>query len=306
MLSKTIGRTIDRQGWLDSVGNVIEQAAGGLFDHLGPASRPLEDILHGTPTGHPLHPALVAIPIGSWTTALVLDSVGLDEAADLTVDLGLVGAVGAAIAGIADWRYTAGTQRRMGVAHALLNIAATTLYGVSAWQRRTEERTGAKITASVGYACVIGAGYLGGELAYALGAMVNRNAWMAATGDYVAVAEIDNVPEDTPTRVEADGESLVLVRRGNTVYALGESCAHLGAPLSEGSIDGDTIVCPWHGSVFALDDGRAVKGPTAYNQPCYAVRIRQGKVEVKLGGEYGEREPYYRVRGQAEPSKDNG
>jgi nitrite reductase/ring-hydroxylating ferredoxin subunit/uncharacterized membrane protein len=306
MLSEVIGRVVDRQSWLDSVGNVLEQVAGGLFDHLGPASRPVEDLLHGTPAGHPLHPALVAVPIGTWTATLALDIAGLDEAADLMVDVGLVAALSSAVVGIADWRYTVGTQRRMGVAHALLNITATTLYGISAWQRRTDERIGAKTTANLGYACVLAAGYLGGDLAYALGVMVNRNAWMGGAGDFVPVAEIDDLPEDKPTRAEADGESLVLVRRGNTVYALGESCAHLGGPLSEGSLEGDTIVCPWHGSTFALDDGHAVTGPTAYNQPCYAVRIRQGKVEVKLGGEYAEREPYYRVRGQAEPSKDNG
>src|SRR5690242_21886497 len=111
MLSGVIIRFLDRQRWLDSVGDVLEQVAGGILDHLGPASKPVEDTLHGTPAGHPVHPAIVAVPIGAWTAALALDVAGLDEGADLCVDLGLYTALGAAVAGLADWRYTMGTQR---------------------------------------------------------------------------------------------------------------------------------------------------------------------------------------------------
>jgi len=300
MLSEIIGRFVDRQRWLDSLGDVLEQVASATFDHLGPASRPVEDLLHGTPAGHPVHPALVAIPIGAWTATLALDMAGIEDGADLTLDVGLVAALGAAVAGMADWRYTEGTQRRTGVAHALLNITATTLYAISAYQRRSETRAGARTLANLGYLCVIGGGYLGGDMAYALGVMVNRNAWLTGTSrQYEEIMPLDDLLEDKPTHAEADGTSVVLVRRGNQVYALGEACAHLGAPLSEGKLEGDTIVCPWHGSAFTLEDGHAVRGPTAYNQPCFAVRIRQGMVQVKLAGAAGEREPQYRVRAQA-------
>ena len=111
-----------------------------------------------------------------------------------------------------------------------------------------------------------------------------------------------DLPDDEPTRAQANGEDVVLVRRGETIYALGHSCSHLGGPLSEGKLEGDTIVCPWHGSSFTLKDGHVVRGPAAYNQPCYAVRVRNGLVEVQLSGEAGEREPWYRVRGEAPQS----
>ena len=127
--------------------------------------------------------------------------------------------------------------------------------------------------------------------------MVNRNAWIMGRSPYTAVMPLVDLAEDTPTRATANGEDVVLVRRGETVYAMGQTCAHLGGPLSEGSLEGDCIVCPWHGSQFRLEDGHVVRGPSAYHQPSYAVRIRNGLVEVQLGGEPGEREPWYRVQG---------
>ena len=291
MLSEVIGRFIDRQRWLDGVGNVLEQVAGATFDHLGPLSRPIEDLLHGTPAGHPLHAALTDIPVGAWTTTLALDLAGIEDGADLALDLGLAGAVSAAVAGLADWRYTSGTQRRTGVAHALLNVAGTALYGISSFQRHRGNRRGATTLSNLGYLCILGGGYLGGDLAYNLGLMVNRNAWLMGKEPYTAVMPLVDLEEERPAKAEANDEPLVLVRRGEQVYALADRCAHLGGPLSEGSLEDGCIVCPWHGSHFALDDGRVVQGPSAYNQPYYATRVRNGIVEVQLAGEAGEREP---------------
>ena len=299
MLSEMVGRFIDRQRWLDGAGDVLERVAGATFDHLGPLSRPLEDLLHGTPAGHPVHAALTDIPVGAWTTTLALDMAGIEEGADFALNLGLAGAISAAVAGLADWRYTEGSQRRTGVAHALLNIAGTTLYAISSFQRRRGNRSAAKTTANVGYVFVLGGGFLGGDLAYYLGTMVNRNAWVTGSSPYVPVIPLAQLPENEPVRAQTNDEDLVLVRRGETVYAMGHTCGHLGGPLSEGTIEGDAIVCPWHGSQFNLEDGRVVCGPSAYHQPCYAVRVREGMVEVELGGAHGEHEPWYRVHAQA-------
>jgi hypothetical protein len=59
--------------------------------------------------------------------------------------------------------------------------------------------------------------------------------------------------------------------------------AHLGRPLSEGTLKDRSVVCPWHGSEFALDDGRVLNGPTTHNQPCLLVRERDGRIEVRMG-----------------------
>jgi nitrite reductase/ring-hydroxylating ferredoxin subunit len=75
---------------------------------------------------------------------------------------------------------------------------------------------------------------------------------------------------------------LLLVREGSRVYCLAETCAHLGGPLSEGKLEGTTIVCPWHASRFDLATGEAIDGPTAFPQPCLQARRRNGQIEVRL------------------------
>jgi nitrite reductase/ring-hydroxylating ferredoxin subunit len=299
VLGEIVGRFVDRQHWLDRAGDVLEKVADAAFDHLGPLSKPFEDVLHGTQAGHPVHAALTDIPVGAWTTTLALDLAGIDEGADFALKVGLAGAAGAALAGLADWRYTEGSHRRTGVAHALLNIAGTTLYAVSAFQRGNGNRETGRVLSHVGFGFILGAGFLGGDLVYKMGLMVNRNAWVTGSSPFRGVIPLVDLEENRPTHVRSEDDDLVLVRVGDTVYAMAQSCAHLGAPLSEGKIIDGCLVCPWHKSRFRLEDGRAVRGPTAFHQPHYETRVRNGLVEVRLGGEYGQYQPWYRTVGVA-------
>jgi len=73
----------------------------------------------------------------------------------------------------------------------------------------------------------------------------------------------------------------VLVKRGDTIHALRETCTHLGGPLSEGKIEGDGIRCPWHGSRFCLSDGKVLDGPAVFPERVFDVRVREGRIEVR-------------------------
>ena len=73
----------------------------------------------------------------------------------------------------------------------------------------------------------------------------------------------------------------MLVRRGDVVSALKETCSHAGGPLSEGTLHGDTIVCPWHHSAFRLSDGAVRHGPATSRQVAYRARISEGQVEIQ-------------------------
>ena len=277
---------IERQDWLDVVGDRLQKAVAAAFEAGGDVGRRVRDFLHGTWLGHPLHPVMTDVPLGAWTTALVLDAAAggnksIAGAADIAVGVGIVGAVGAAVTGLTDWQHTTGGDRRVGVGHALLNTTALALYVASFALRRSGARDLGRGLSALGFLVAAGAAYVGGALVYSRRIGVDHAQRPESWTDFVPVLRESELSQDSPRRVEAQGVALVLVRRGDRIHALIESCAHLGGPLSEGRVEGDAIRCPWHGSLFALDDGRVLEGPSTFPQPCLEVRVRGGQVEAR-------------------------
>ena len=88
-----------------------------------------------------------------------------------------------------------------------------------------------------------------------------------------------------PRRVEVDGTPVLLLRQGDRIRAIGATCPHLGGPLDEGPIEGDTVTCPWHGSVFCLDDGALIHGPAMMPVAAYEVRVRDGRIAIRANAE---------------------
>jgi nitrite reductase/ring-hydroxylating ferredoxin subunit/uncharacterized membrane protein len=289
---------------MDSEGleTAADRLAGGVNDLYGAAGAPgqaVADVLHGTWMGHPLHPALVAVPIGAWTVAQVLDALeaatGSREyaaGADTAVAVGIAGALVSAAAGLTDWKDTAGEPRRLGLVHGLINTVALSLFAGSLAARRNDDRTTGRWLGALGYAAVMAGGYLGGHLAFhhKIGMDHSDHAEDIAPR-FTAVLREADLDEGKPTRVELHGAPLVLVKRRGRIHAMSERCAHQGGPLSEGKLDGDSLVCPWHGSTFALEDGRVLRGPSTFDQPCFATRVRDGWIEVKAASLAGRPEP---------------
>lgn len=282
-------QTLERQRWLEGLGEVLQHAVAATFAAGGDAGRRVRDALHGTWFGHPLHPALTDIPLGAWTTALVLDATaghrrGVARAADSAIAVGIAGAVGAAATGLTDWHHTVGGDRRVGLGHGLLNTAALTLYVTALTLRRRGARDLGRGLATAGFAVALAAAYLGGTLVYKRRIGVDHAPRPEAWEDFVGVMREADLPEGAARRAVARDVAVVLVRRDGRVYALAESCAHLGGPLSEGRLEGDAIRCPWHGSRFALENGRVLEGPSTYPQTCFDVRLREGTIEVRARG----------------------
>ena len=88
--------------------------------------QPVRNVLDGVWFGNPLHPALTDVPLGAWTTALVLDLAG-SEAADSALAVGILGAAPAALTGLNDWSHLKDDERRIGIVHALLNTMGLAL-----------------------------------------------------------------------------------------------------------------------------------------------------------------------------------
>jgi NADPH-dependent 2,4-dienoyl-CoA reductase/sulfur reductase-like enzyme/nitrite reductase/ring-hydroxylating ferredoxin subunit len=80
---------------------------------------------------------------------------------------------------------------------------------------------------------------------------------------------------------QADGEELVLARRGDEVYAISAHCTHYGGPLAEGLIVGDTVRCPWHHACFSLRTGEALRAPALDPISCWRVEKVGDKIFVR-------------------------
>ncbi|WP_205697998.1 Rieske (2Fe-2S) protein [Conexibacter sp. SYSU D00693] len=247
----------------------------------------VKDALSGVPSGHPIHPALTDLAIGSWTSATILDLVGGEgsqQAADKLVAVGLLSTVPVIATGMSDWADTIGPERRIGTAHALTNAAATACYAASLAARRSGRR-GTGVLLGLAGASIAGAGaWLGGHLAFSRGVGVDETTFERPPEDWTAVARAEELVEGRPKAVRAGGVEAVLVRRGGRVHALADRCNHRGGSLADGELQGDCLVCPLHGSVFALEDGSVERGPATAPQPVYEVRERDGTVELRAAG----------------------
>lgn len=245
-------------------------------------STPVKNALSGTWLGHPLHPPLTDVPIGTWAAAGLLDLLGgrgSAKAARRLVALGILAAVPTAAAGLSDWSDTHGGTQRVGAVHAAGNVAALTLQMQSYRARRKGHRIRGAALSGVALGLVAGSGYLGGHMSFNLGVGVNRNAFEPAVTDWS-----DAGPEPTdgaPVRVVVGDVPVLLVRDGSELAALSATCCHAGGPLDEGELVDGCIQCPWHGSTFRLRDGEVVRGPATSAQPRWETRVVAGRVEVR-------------------------
>jgi len=277
---------IEQQEWLKPTEEGLQNLVHKAFRFKG--GREAKDFLHGTWIGEPLHVILTDIPIGAWTVAVAfdaLDAMGNRRqyrvAADTALSLGLIGAAGAAVTGLTDWQDIDPPARRIGLVHGLLNVASVVLFGSSLVARRRGARSTGRNLAALGYAVSVAAAQLGGSLVYGQKIGVDHTSSEKLPDDFTQVLSESSLEEGKPTRAEHNGTPILLVRRGSQIYALAETCSHLGGPLSQGTLDGDVIQCPWHASRFSIRDGHVVDGPAVHPQPCLEARVRSGQVEVR-------------------------
>jgi nitrite reductase/ring-hydroxylating ferredoxin subunit len=147
--------------------------------------------------------------------------------------------------------------------------------------RKRKARNAGRGFAALGYALMTVSAHLGGKMVYEHRVGVDRTAGETFPENFTAVLPESNLPENTPTRAMYQGAPILLVRRGERLFAMAETCSHFSGPLSEGKLEGDSIVCPYHSSRFALEDGRVLNGPAVHAQPCLEVRARNGVIEVR-------------------------
>jgi nitrite reductase/ring-hydroxylating ferredoxin subunit/uncharacterized membrane protein len=278
---------VDQLGWLRTVNDWLT-AALVPFRERHQDNLALELLHGGRWVGHPLHPALSDLPIGLWTGAAVLDVTdrgpaprhGLDAAGMLSA-AGILAACVTALTGLSDWTVSNEQDRRVGLFHGLLNTAALGLQGASLGSRMTGHRGTARALGAASLTVTAAAGYLGGHLVFTKGVMVNRVGWAIGPRRWVRALPEADLPDDSPTAIEAEGRQILLYRHRGSLYALDNVCSHAGGLLSRGTVADLTVTCPLHGSRFALADGSVGRGPASQPQPVLRTRIRNGWIEVR-------------------------
>jgi nitrite reductase/ring-hydroxylating ferredoxin subunit len=279
---------IQRWSWLQDLTDRTTAVVDPVYDRY--RGTLAVELMHGGRwVGHSLHPALSDLPIGLWSSVFVLDLVGEDAPADgrrmgpaATLSAaGLVAATATAATGVADWNVSDGEDRRVGLFHGLLNAAGTVLQGASLAARVSGHRSTARTLGAGSLAVTAAAGFVGGHLVQGRAVMVNRVATTTGPTRWVRAVEDGDLPEDTPVGCEVEGRQVLLFRHDGEVHALDDLCSHAGALLHRGEVDGCSIICPLHLSVFDLRDGSIVRGPAHHPQPVLPARVRNGWVEVR-------------------------
>jgi nitrite reductase/ring-hydroxylating ferredoxin subunit/uncharacterized membrane protein len=290
---------IGRQTWLDRPSYRLEHALSFAYNALGGARNRVTNALHGVWLGHPVHPPLASLTSGALGTTVALDALSLlpgrpdtevldaSRFATRALGLGILASVGSAVTGVTDWQHTHEEDRRVGLVHGVVNLAATALYAMSWWDRRHgRHHRGIALTA-LGYVITAGGSYLGGALVFASGIGIDQSGERLRTTEWTPVLPASSL-NGKPVRVEVDGVGLVVCQtKPGEIKAFGEFCPHLAAPMADGWVDRGRIVCPWHGSWFEAESGEVVRGPAAAPLPCYQARLVDGMVEVRGGEQAG-------------------
>jgi nitrite reductase/ring-hydroxylating ferredoxin subunit/uncharacterized membrane protein len=267
--------TLEGAEQLDDVASRIRNVVQRL---VSPA--PLRRLLSGTDLGHPSHPVLVQLPIGFWTSAWVLDLIGLGKtkAARNLVGLGVLTALPAIASGLSDWVDTDEAEARVGLVHAASNATAVACFSMSWWRRKRGRHSGV-FWSMLGAALATVGGFLGGHLAYALGVGVDTNAFETGPEEWTPAR--GGVPTEDLVARTVDGVRVMVAQNEDGRFALADRCSHRGGPLSEGTLNAGCVTCPWHGSQFDLATGAPTRGPASIPQPVYESRVAADKLELR-------------------------
>jgi nitrite reductase/ring-hydroxylating ferredoxin subunit len=98
----------------------------------------------------------------------------------------------------------------------------------------------------------------------------------------IKVADTQSLPPGTATVAEVNGNRIAVFNVGGTFYAIDDTCPHAGGPLSEGQVDGEKVVCPWHDAAFNLKTGDVLSPPAFEGVKSYRVVVEGNDVKVEV------------------------
>lgn len=291
MLTQKAGQAVDHVPGMQSLGMQTSRAVHRSVLKGGEPARRAADVLHGTWLGHPLHPVLTDLVLGSWTLAEAFDLVGAlsndrfaRRVGDRLTAVATGSAVPTALAGLADYSTAPKWSVSPATLHAVINMVGAGLLLASVHQRnRGHHGRGAALSA-IGFAGAAVSAWIGGRLVYHHEVGVDHRDRFDGLDGWVPVLALADLPDRTPTYAEWQSCGVLLYREGDDIFAIADKCAHAGGPLHKGKIRGCTVECPWHQSVYDLRNGSVRHGPSTYPQAVFEARVRDGQVEIRRSG----------------------
>jgi nitrite reductase/ring-hydroxylating ferredoxin subunit/uncharacterized membrane protein len=250
---------------------------------------------------HPIHPMVVAFPIGLWVTSFIFDLIGAASheqgyffASFYMIVAGCVGAVFAAVPGVVDLFGVIpanSSGRSRGYIHGSVNTLALLLFIYTSYRRGNPGNIADGVAIGVSAAGVVLiaiSGWLGGTLVYRNQVGVDHRYANAGKFKERAVKDFSRpvcnqseLSDGQMMLARVGDERIAIGRCSEGIFAFSDQCTHKGGPLSDGALVGCTVQCPWHGSQFDVKTGRVVAGPAQEKIRIYATEVRAGEVYVK-------------------------
>ena len=101
------------------------------------------------------------------------------------------------------------------------------------------------------------------------------------TDEFVRVASTSELPSDKMKLVQYKAQPVCLANSRGKFLAIGNTCTHLGGPLAQGKLEGQTVECPWHGSRFDLVTGGVRRGPAQIPETVYEVKVESSSILIR-------------------------
>lgn len=99
-------------------------------------------------------------------------------------------------------------------------------------------------------------------------------------GKEIEVAKVSEIPAGSAKQVEVDGEPVAIFNVDGQFFAIHDTCTHAQASLSEGSVEGGVVTCPWHGARFDLKTGKNLGMPAPTPVEAYVLKIEGDVIKV--------------------------
>jgi nitrite reductase/ring-hydroxylating ferredoxin subunit len=99
---------------------------------------------------------------------------------------------------------------------------------------------------------------------------------------FIKVVTTDELADQQAILVGAEGQKIALFRVDGGFYALGDTCTHRRGPLSEGTVEGTEVTCPWHGAKFDIRTGAVLGPPAGQAVKSHPVKVTGANIEIEV------------------------